>query len=394
MLEPMPTQSLPWSWYVDEAVLRAEQERIFRRAWQYVGHLGQVAEPGSYFTGRAGLLPIVVTRDREGALAAFVNVCRHRGFQVAQGKGRRASLQCGYHAWTYGLDGRLRAAPRADREPGFAPETLGGLPELVSSAGLDLDALRHHHRADSELDANWKIVCENFLECYHCAVAHPSFSAMVDVAPDAYRLEASGAVSTQLGPVRENGRNAYDPAGGVERGQFHFVWPNLTINILPRRPNLSIGPIDPVTPARTARFLDYFFAAHADPEWIEELVAFDAEVGAEDRALVEGVQRGVASGALEHGRLMSDAERLIVRFQQQVAKALAGSSSSSGRERSRSTSRSRSRRSPSRVSGRSASRPRTSTRTRASSSRRRSRPRARCRRASPLCASSRCAPRP
>jgi choline monooxygenase len=356
MLVTMPTQSLPWSWYVDEAVLRAEQERIFRRAWQYVGHLGQVAEPGSYFTGRAGLLPIVVTRDREGALAAFVNVCRHRGFQVAQGKGRRASLQCGYHAWTYGLDGRLRAAPRADREPGFAPEelsllpvqvdmwgpfvfvnpdrespplaeTLGGLPELVSSAGLDLDALRHHHRADSELDANWKIVCENFLECYHCAVAHPSFSAMVDVAPDAYRLEASGAVSTQLGPVRENGRNAYDPAGGVERGQFHFVWPNLTINILPGRPNLSIGPIDPVTPARTARFLDYFFAAHADPEWIEELVAFDAEVGAEDRALVEGVQRGVASGALEHGRLMSDAERLIVRFQQQVAKALAGSPS-------------------------------------------------------------------
>ena len=352
----MPTQSLPWSWYVDDAVLRAEQERIFRRAWQYAGHLGQVAEPGSYFTGRAGLLPVVVTRDRDGELAAFANVCRHRGFQVAQGEGRRASLQCGYHAWTYGLDGHLRAAPRADREPGFAPdelslvpvqvdtwgpfvfvnpdreapplaETLGDLPELVSSAGLDVDTLRHHHRAESELDANWKIVCENFLECYHCAVAHPSFSAMVDVAPDAYRLETSGAVSTQLGPLRENGRNAYDPEGEVERGQFHFVWPNLAINILPGRPNLSIGAIDPVTPARTARFLDYFFAADADPEWIEELVAFDSQVGAEDRALVEGVQRGVSSGALEHGRLMSDAERLIVRFQRQVAEALAGSAS-------------------------------------------------------------------
>jgi phenylpropionate dioxygenase-like ring-hydroxylating dioxygenase large terminal subunit len=352
----VPTQSLPWSWYVDDAVLRAEQERIFRRAWQYAGHLGQVSEPGSYFTSRAGLLPVVVTRDRDGALAAFVNVCRHRGFQVAQGEGRRASLQCGYHAWTYGLDGSLRAAPRADREPGFEPEELslvpvqvdtwgpfvfvnpdreapplaemlGELPELVSSAGLDVDAFRHHHRAESELDANWKIVCENYLECYHCAVAHPSFSAMVDVSPDAYALQARGAVSTQLGPLRENGTNAYDPAGEVERGQFHFVWPNLTINILPGRPNLSLGPVDPVTPARTARFLDYFFAADADPEWIEELVAFDAQVGAEDRALVEGVQRGVSSGALEHGRLMSDAERLIVRFQQQVAEALAGSAS-------------------------------------------------------------------
>jgi phenylpropionate dioxygenase-like ring-hydroxylating dioxygenase large terminal subunit len=351
MLEAVPTQSLPWSWYVDETVLRAEQERIFRRAWQYAGHLGQVAEPRSYFTGRAGLLPIVVTRDRDGALAAFVNVCRHRGFQVAQGEGRRASLQCGYHAWTYGLDGRLRAAPRADREPGFEPEelslvpaqvdtwgpfvfvnpdgeapplaeTLGELPELVASAGLDVEAIRHHHRAESELDANWKIVCENYLECYHCAAAHPSFSAMVDVAPDAYRLEASGAVSTQLGPLRENGKNAYDPEGEVERGQFQFVWPNLTINILPGRPNLSLGPVDPVTPARTARFLDYFFAADADPAWIEDLVAFDAQVTAEDRALVEGVQRGVSSGALEHGRLMSDAERLIVRFQQQVAEAV------------------------------------------------------------------------
>src|SRR5205823_14997351 len=100
-------------------------ERIFRRAWQYAGHLGQVAEPGSYFTGRAGLLPVVVTRDRDGELAAFANVCRHRGFQVAQGEGRRASLQCGYHAWTYGLDGHLRTAPRSDREPGFAPEELG-----------------------------------------------------------------------------------------------------------------------------------------------------------------------------------------------------------------------------------------------------------------------------
>jgi phenylpropionate dioxygenase-like ring-hydroxylating dioxygenase large terminal subunit len=356
MLEVVPTQSLPWSWYADDAVLRAEQERIFRRAWQYVGHLGQAAEPGSYFTGRAGLLPVVVTRDRDGALRAFVNVCRHRGFEVAQGEGRRGALQCGYHAWTYGLDGRLRAAPRADREPGFDPEelslvsvqvgtwgpfvfvnpdleapplaeTLGPLPELVAAAGLDVDALRHHHRVDSELDANWKIVCENYLECYHCAVAHPGFSAMVDVSPDAYTLEASGAVSTQLGPLRENGTNAYDPEGEVERGQFHFVWPNLTINILPGRPNVSLGPVDPVTPGRTARFLDYFFAPDAEAAWIEELLAFDDQVGAEDRALVEGVQRGVSSGALEHGRLMSDAERLIVRFQRQVAEALAGSAS-------------------------------------------------------------------
>jgi choline monooxygenase len=85
---------------------------------------------------------------------------------------------------------------------------------------------------------------------------------------------------------------------------------------------MSIGPINPVTPGRTARFLDYLFAADADEGWIAELVAFDAQVGAEDRVLVEGVQRGVSSGAIEHGRLLGDAERLIVRFQQQVAEAV------------------------------------------------------------------------
>jgi phenylpropionate dioxygenase-like ring-hydroxylating dioxygenase large terminal subunit len=360
MLEAMELrQTYPWSWYVEDAVLRAEQERIFRRAWQYVGHAGQVDAPGSYFTGRAGLVPIVVTRDRDDELRAFLNVCRHRGLEVAQRKGRRGALRCGYHAWTYGLDGRLRAAPRADREAGFDPEqislvpvqvdtwgpfvfvnpdleapplaeTLRELPELVVSVGVDVAALRHHHRRDSSLDANWKIVCENFLECYHCAVAHPSFSAMVDVSPDAYRLEVSGTVSTQLGPLRENGTNGYDPTGEVERGQFHFIFPNLAINILPGRPNLSLGPVNPVTSSRTARFLDYFFAPEADETWIEELVAFDSQVAAEDRVLVEGVQRGVAAGAVEHGRLMGEAERLIVHFQQQVVEALAGSPSTAG----------------------------------------------------------------
>jgi phenylpropionate dioxygenase-like ring-hydroxylating dioxygenase large terminal subunit len=356
MLVAMELRSLPWSWYVDDAVLRAEQERIFRRSWQYVGHTGQIPDRGSYFTGRAGLVPIVVTRDRDDTLRAFVNVCRHRGFEVAQGDGSRAALQCGYHAWTYGLDGRLRTAPRADREPGFDPEqislvpvqvdtwgpfvfvnpdleapphaeTLGELPELVASVGVDVEELCHHHRSESSLDANWKIVCENYLECYHCAVAHPSFSALVDVSPDAYRLEVSGAVSTQLGPMRERWTSYYDPSGEVERGQFHFVFPSLAINILPGRPNLSLGPVNPVTPTRTARFLDYFFAPDADEAWIEELVAFDSQVGAEDRVLVEGVQRGVSAGAIEHGQLMGQAEWLIVHFQEQVAEALVDSAS-------------------------------------------------------------------
>jgi phenylpropionate dioxygenase-like ring-hydroxylating dioxygenase large terminal subunit len=345
------TATLPWAWYTDPEVFRLEGERVFRSAWQYAGHEQQVFDPGAYFTFQAGPVPLVVVRDGD-RLNAFANVCRHRGFQVARGTGRRSSLQCGYHAWTYGLDGRLRAAPRSNLEPGFDPaelslvpaqvdtwgpfvfvnpdpeapplaETLRDLPQRVAEAGVDVDSLRHHVRSESTIEANWKVVCENFLECYHCPVAHPGFSAMIDVAPDAYRLETGGTYSSQFGPLRENGRAAYDPSGEVERGQFHFLWPNVGINIFPGRPNLSIGPIVPVAPGRTERFLDYFFAPDAEPAWIEDLLAFDDQVGREDRALVEGVQRGVAAGVVERGRLLESSEQLLADFQRRVAAALA-----------------------------------------------------------------------
>jgi phenylpropionate dioxygenase-like ring-hydroxylating dioxygenase large terminal subunit len=95
-------------------VLARERELLFAHAWQYAGHAGQLAEPGSYFTLRAGDVPLVVVRDREGELRAFVNVCRHRGAEVVSGEGRCTTLQCHYHAWTYGLDGELRVGGRAE----------------------------------------------------------------------------------------------------------------------------------------------------------------------------------------------------------------------------------------------------------------------------------------
>ena len=117
-------RSLPWAWYADPDVLRREGERIFARAWQYVGHTGQIAETG-FFASAAGQIPVVVTRARDRELRAFLNVCRHRGHIVASGSGTRETLQCPYHAWTYALDGELRAAPRSDREPGFDTHELG-----------------------------------------------------------------------------------------------------------------------------------------------------------------------------------------------------------------------------------------------------------------------------
>jgi choline monooxygenase len=338
--------TLPYGWYTDPEVLRKERERILRPAWQYVGHTGQLAAAPGYFATEAAGTPVVVTRDRDGALRAFVNVCRHRGHVVAAGAQSRETLQCPYHAWTYSLDGRLRAAPRSEEEPDFPqdelglvplavdtwgpfvfanagpdPEplahALGALPAQVAELGLDVDSLVHHSRWEADVEANWKIICENFLECYHCQVAHPGFSELVDVSPEAYVLSSDGRLSTQHGPLR-----AAAPAGDLPRAQFHFLWPNLGINIFGGRPNISIGPIVPRAPQRTYRFLDYFFGTDVEPAWIDDLLAFDDQVGREDRTLVESVQRGVSSGALEHGFVMSRSEQLIDHFQALTAAAL------------------------------------------------------------------------
>ena len=168
-------EALAWWSYSDPELTARERERIFARAWQYVGHLGELGDGAGYLAARVGDIPIIVTRDREGQLRAFLNVCRHRGSVLATGAAARETLQCRYHAWTYGLDGALKAAPRSGREPGFDCEgislrpaavgawgpflfanpdpeaallddVLAGLPQLVADAGVDVNELRHHGR--------------------------------------------------------------------------------------------------------------------------------------------------------------------------------------------------------------------------------------------------------
>jgi phenylpropionate dioxygenase-like ring-hydroxylating dioxygenase large terminal subunit len=339
---PPSAATLPFSWYSDEEVLRRERALVFAHAWQYAGRAEQVAEPGSFLATDAGGIPVLVTRDRQGALRAFLNVCRHRGAVLTEGCGRRATLQCHYHAWTYDLDGTLRNAPRSEREESFdngdwsllpasvgtwgpflfvnpdadavsLAEHLGALPEILAR-DIDLDGLVFHSRVEFGLNANWKVVAENFLECYHCPTAHPGFSAEVDVHPDRYLLEAHPTFSAQFATARKSG----------ERGQFHLIYPNTDINVFPGPPNLSIGPMIPAGTGRTERYLDYFFAPDVDPAWRDEFYAFDEQVGVEDATLVESVHRGMASGVLEQGRLLLASEPLLAAFEGWVADRLAG----------------------------------------------------------------------
>ena len=334
------TDTLPFSWYSDEEVLRRERARIFARSWQYAGRAEQVAAPGSFLAADAGGVPMLVTRDATGELRAFLNVCRHRGAVLTEGCGTRSTIQCNYHAWTYDLDGSLRNAPRSEREPDFDraewslvpasvgtwgpflfvnpdPEAvpllahLGELPAILAR-DIDVDGLVFHSRVEFGANANWKIVAENFLECYHYPTAHPGFSAEVEVHPDRYLLEAHPAFSAQFCRAKATG----------ERGQFHLLYPNTGLNVFPGPPNLSIGPVRPNGSGRTERYLDYFFAPDVEDGWLRDFFAFDDQVGREDTALVESVHRGMAAGVLEQGRLLLNSEPLLAAFQAWVAERL------------------------------------------------------------------------
>ena len=352
-------ESLPASWYTDPSITDREVQQVFRKSWNYLGPLSQLAHLGDYITGYAGGIPVVVIRNASG-LAGFVNVCRHRRHEVMQGRGNVRAMRCGYHAWTYDLAGCLKGAPRSAAEPNFRLENypllplrvealgpfvfvnidheaqpvrayFGNLLDIIAASGIDLDTLELHSREDWQSHSNWKTMLENYLECYHCPVAHPSFSAAIDVRPENYNLTAHGWFSSQVGQVRQTALEGksqvkiYDARGAVEQSQYHLLWPNMTININPGFPNLSIDLWIPDGPNRTKGFSEQYFAPGVSEEFVQELIAFNKAVGAEDDVLTDSVQRGLLGGIPERGRFLTNSEHLVIHFQKLIVNALSGS---------------------------------------------------------------------
>ena len=351
-------ESLPARWYTDPSITEREITHVFRKSWNYIGSLSQLRAIGDYVTGYAGGVPVVVLRN-EGGLAGFVNVCRHRRHEVMKGRGKATMMQCGYHAWTYDLTGGLRRVPRSAAEPNFRledfpllplrTETLGpfvfvnldaGAPsvqscygpvlDLIARSGVVLDTLEPYNREQWRSHANWKTMLENYLECYHCAVAHPGFNAAIDVRPDVYKLEAHGYFSSQTGQVRPaalQGKSKiklYDVTGTVAQSQYHFLWPNMTININPGFPNLSIDIWTPDGPNATKGISEQFFGPGVDQGFAQELVAFNKQVAKEDDTLTDSVQLGLLGGLPDRGRFLTNSEHLVIHFQKMIVNALGG----------------------------------------------------------------------
>src|ERR1700678_1245125 len=354
-------ESLPAHWYTDAAITAREIEKIFRKSWSYIGPAKELTNQGDYITGYAGEVPVVVIRNEEG-LAAFVNVCRHRRHEVMKGRGNSKMMQCGYHAWTYNLDGCLKGAPRSAAEPNFRledypllpirVETLGPfvfvnidshakplasyfgeLLKILTGSGIHLESLGLYSREFWNAGANWKTMLENYLECYHCAVAHPGFSAAIDVKEENYNLTTHGWFASQLGEVRQSaleGKTAvkiYDARGEIAQAQYHLLFPNITININPGFPNLSIDVWFPDGPNKAKGISEQYFAPGVSEKFAHDLIAFNKQVGYEDDFLTNSVQKGLLGGIPDRGRFLTTSEHLCIHFQRLIVQALSANAS-------------------------------------------------------------------
>ena len=347
--------TLPASWYTSESVFRQETRAIFSRYWQYVCHIDELAHPGDYLACRAGNIPVVVVRNLNSEIAAFVNVCRHRGAEVVLDgtRGNRSTLQCHYHAWTWGLDGRLLAAPGAEDEPCFrnepvfltslaigllgpfifvrpdphAPgwdETIGELPGALLASPSPLAKLQFRERRTYDIKANWKILVENFLKCYHCPIAHKGFANLIDLKE--YTITPHRYCSTQRGPVKSSAKTRADAdcflrGDGAQEGIYNYVWPNFMLNLYPGHGNASTNLILPVAPDRTLAVYDFYF--EEGMQGAASMVAFIDQVQQEDVIICESVQRGLNSGFCDQGRLMLRYEKGIQHLERLVFEALA-----------------------------------------------------------------------
>jgi len=316
--------TLPSRYYTDSSVLDDENRNIFARTWQLVGRLGQVRETGEYFTATIANEPVLVVRGGDGVLRAMSNVCRHRAGPVAKGEGKRPVLQCGYHGWTYALDGRLSVTPEFDAVEDFdrascvLPQFRVGVWNELVFVNLDPNAeplldflgemladmpphdytgFRLAHSKAWEVGCNWKVYVDNYLEGYHIPIVHPGLFREIDY-PN-YRTETKKSYSIQVAPTRRSER--IRTGGGDDQVRYFWVFPNLMLNVYPD--NFSTNLIVPLGQGRTLTLFDWYFKdPDAAKQQIDETVAFSDEIQIEDIEICETVQRGLASTTYESGR--------------------------------------------------------------------------------------------
>ncbi len=357
----LPT--LPGSAYTDASVFALEQERIFERTWTCVALAADLATPGAFRTVPVGRESVVLVRGRDGVVRGFLNVCRHRGAALCSGEGQlRRTLQCPYHAWTYSFSGELVAAPNlttmpdvdraayglhavalrewlgyvwvclAPDPPPFEADVVG---EVVARLG-DVDSIDRYdvaglalgHRVRYDVAANWKLIVENFMECYHCATIHPELTEVLPEFADGYAAQywvghgASFAADAQGFTVDGRAGSPRLPGIAEDQDRRYYaitVKPQVFVNLVPD--HVIVHRMTPLAPDRTEVECDWLFTPGVTP--LDASVELFHRVNLQDFAACERTQPGMSSRAYRSGGVLVPSEHHIGEFHRWVTDHLA-----------------------------------------------------------------------
>ena len=334
--------SLPGPYFYDESIFQKERSRIFYRSWHLVAHVNELRAPGDFVTYDILDQSVIVTRSKEGGIRAFHNVCQHRGNRLVDApRGNAPAITCGYHAWTYAMDGRLRGAPRTEcltnfdksqhnlkpvRVEVFAsfvyinldPEAqplcqmAHGAEEQMRRYLPDLDRLRLIEVVDVPVAANWKVIQENSIEGYHFDYSGPVHKQLVQLIDfEGYRLDPRDKYWTYIGPPRKDVTHAYGVplAGARWQTDWFFnigLWPNATLYAFPYSDMVGTFIMNPTGPETSNLRFGYYGVegrelsalTRACIRWMNE------ELGPEDIRLNISNQKGLRSMGFERGRYL------------------------------------------------------------------------------------------
>lgn len=356
--------TLPAEAYVSEEVFAWERSHLFEGSWVCVGRSDDLARPGDRRAFRAGAEEVLVVRDTDGVLRGFFNVCRHRGHQLLEpGPCVNATvIRCPYHAWVYGLDGRLKGAPRYGEVEGFDKSDYrlietrvsewhgwlfvnasGDAPGLSGHVG-NLDGLVSPYeperlvsgaRHDYVVASNWKIVHENYHECYHCPSIHPELCRVTP--PDSgENMHPEGAwaggtmdLMDHADTMSLDGKSHGVMLRGLDatrrRQVLYFgLFPNLLISLHPDY--VMTHRMEPLSTERTRIECEWLFAPESfeqdgfDPSYASD---FWDLTNKQDWRATESVRRGVASRGYRQGPL-SPVEDAVYAFITMLARAYLG----------------------------------------------------------------------
>lgn len=322
--------TLPAAWYVDTDRYARERSSIFANEWLWFASESFVADPGAYVAQEYAGWPLLVVRGSDGGLRGFHNVCRHRaGPLVDDGTGAGANLVCQYHGWAYAFDGRLRSARDFGEEldpdefslramqvatwrgqvfvnlNAAAPPLEQDLRDFFAEMrDFPLEAMTLVRSSRHDLACNWKTYADNYLEGYHIPLVHPELNRQFDA--KRYRVELGDRYCRHHAPARD---------GSPADGRWLFRWPNLAMNIYGDSMNIEV--IVPTGPESCAVWYSHFFADPNAPG-IADVIALADTVLAQDRRIVEAVQRNLAAGVYEGGLLSPRHENGLLQFQDLV----------------------------------------------------------------------------